>query len=76
MTKTACISFMYTFFSFEFTKKQNKYEQIEILIMQMHCQDKKYNFQNYMKNSYKSQKHKSSNRPSNLQTIYKRKREL
>ena len=34
----------------------HKYEQNLILIMQMHYQEIKYNFKNYMKNSYKSQK--------------------
>ena len=54
----------------------NKYEQILILIVQMHYQEIKYNFKNYMNNSYKSQKCKDSNRLSNLQTIYKTKIEL
>ena len=54
----------------------NKYEQILILIVQMHYQEIKYNFKNYMNNSYKSQKYKDSNRLSNLQTIYKTKIEL
>ena len=54
----------------------NKYEQILILIVQMHYQEIKYKFKNYMNNSYKSQKYKYSNRLSNLQTIYKIKIEL
>ena len=54
----------------------NKYEQILILIVQMHYQEIKYNFKNYMNNSYKSQKYKYSDRLSNLQTIYKIKIEL
>ena len=44
--------------------------------MQMYFQEINFNFKNYMNNSYKSQKYKGSNRLSNLQTIYKRKREL
>ena len=44
--------------------------------MQMHYQERKYNFKNYMRNCYKSQIYKGSKRPSKLQTIYKRKREL
>ena len=36
--------------------------------MQMYYQERKYNFKNYMKSSYKSQKYKGSNRLSNLQT--------
>ena len=42
----------------------------------MHYQERKYNFKYYLKNSYKPQKYRGSNRLSNLQTIYKRKIEL
>ena len=42
--------------------------------MQMHYQEKKKKFKNYMKNSYKSRKYKGSNRLSDLFT--KRKTEL
>ena len=54
----------------------DKYEQNLILIMQMHYQEIKYNFKNYMSNSYKPQKNKGSNRLSNLQSVYNRKIEL
>ena len=47
----------------------NKYEQNLVLTMQMHYQEIKQNFKNYMNNRYKSQG-KDSNRLSNLQTIY------
>ena len=54
----------------------NKYEKNLIFIMQMHYQEIKYNFKNYMNNSYKYQKNKGSSRLSNLQTICKRKIKL
>ena len=55
----------------------NKYKQKKfILAMQMHHQEIKYNFKNYMNNSYKPPKYKGSNRLSNLQTVYKKNRAM
>ena len=44
--------------------------------MEMHYQEIKYNFKNYMNNSYESQKYNGLNRLLILRTIYKKKIEL
>ena len=50
----------------------NKYEKNLIFIMQMHYQEIKYNFKNYMNNSYKYQKNKGSSTDYQIYKLFAR----